>query len=148
MAEKLRDRVLENLATGSALGFLTLIIAVLSLVELSRSVVVEKDSFAEGSASVVMKSRVDDPDFDRVYEIREASRLTYGVVFAGRSRDASALFGATFSPKGELRDLKLIGSCSSRLPGDAKEALASFVGAEEALDRAAKAAIAAAEGDS
>jgi hypothetical protein len=148
MSEKMREKILENLAAGSALGFLTLLIAVFSIVVDSRSVAAEKDALAGSAASVVAFGRVDDPDFDRVYAIRESAGSSYGVVLSERSSGASALFGAIFSPKGELRELRLLGSCSSRLPTDAKDALASFMGSEDALARAANAATAAAEADS
>jgi hypothetical protein len=148
MTDKIRRKVLENLAVGSALGFLTLLTAVFSIIVDSRSIASEKDALAESAAPVVALGRVDDPDFDRVFAIRESSGTLYGVVFYRRSSEASALFGAIFSPKGELREVKLIGSCSSRLPKDAKDALDSFVGSEDTLARAAIAARVAAEADS
>jgi len=148
MSEKMREKILENLAAGSALGFLTLLIAVFSIVVDSRSIAWEKDALAISAASVVALGRVDDPDFDRVYAIRESAGSSYGVVFSKRSSRASALFGATFSPKGELRELMLLGSCSSRLPTNPKDALDSFTGSEATLSRAANAAATAAEADS
>lgn len=144
MTDKPRETVLENLAAASALGFLALLLAILSIVVDSRNAAAEKAALARQSATVAAVKRIADPDFARVYEVKDGQSDSFGVVFPGRSRDSSAVFAAIFSPKGELRELRIVGSCSSRLPDDPKDALAVFPGAEDTLDRAAKAAISAA----
>jgi hypothetical protein len=139
MAVNVGEKIVENLAVGLALGFLTLIVAALSLVADARSIAAERGALAPAPASTIIATRVVDPSFDRIYEIHDASGLQYGVVLALRSPDDSALLGAIFSPRGELRDLRYLGACSSRLPSNAKEALGGFAGANEALNRAADA---------
>jgi hypothetical protein len=141
-----RKKIAENLAVALALGFLTLIVAALSLLADARESAAEKEAFAPAPAATTALSRIDDPSFDRVYQIHDASGISYGTVLALRSPDDSALVGAIFSPQGELRDLRILGSCASRLPADAKEALGDFVGADEALNRAADAVRQAAGG--
>jgi hypothetical protein len=148
MTNHARDAILESLAVGSALGFLTLLLAVMSIVNDSRIVANEEAALARPDASVLVLSRTPDPGFGRIYAIKESSGPSYGAVFSGRSRDASAVFAAIFSPKGELRELRLVGSCAARLPEDARNAVDSLPGAEETLERASKAAMAAAEADS
>jgi hypothetical protein len=146
MAGKMREMIVENLAVASALGFLALIVAALALVDDSRSVAAESGALAAPSATAIVASRVDDPAFDRIYEIKDASGLAFGTVLALRSQGGSALFGAVFTPQGKLRELRLLGSCASRLPSDAKEALGAFAGSEAALARAAEAVVSAAGG--
>jgi hypothetical protein len=148
MPDAIRDKIKENLAVGAALGVLTLMVALLSVVADSSSTSFEKAAFTAAAENVAVASRVDDPDFRYVYLVRGTAENTYGVVFSERSRDASALFSALFSTQGELRELKLLGSCASRLPEDARAALDSIAGLGDTLDRAAKAARAAAEADS
>jgi hypothetical protein len=139
VAIKVRERIVENLAVGLALGFLTLIVVALSLFADSRSVAAEIQALTPDTTSTIALGRIDDPSFDRIYEIRGASGLSYGVVLSFRSPDDSAIVGAIFSPRGELRGLRFLGACASRLPEDVKDALVNFVGADEALNRAADA---------
>jgi hypothetical protein len=142
----MREKIVENLAVGTAIGFLALIVAALSLVAASRSSAAEREAIAPASASAVALAGLDDPSFDRIYEIRNAGALTYGAVLSLRSPDDSALIAAIFSPRGELRELRYLGACASRLPAEANEALDGFVGAAEALSRAAEAVRSAARG--
>ena len=139
MAETFRERLVENLAVGSAIGALAVIVAGLSLFAASRSSAAEREALAPAPLVAVAVAKVDDPAFDRIYEIRNADAVSYGAVLALRSPDDSALVGAVFSPRGELRELRYLGSCASRLPDDPRDALAGFVGAEAALSRAAEA---------
>jgi hypothetical protein len=148
MPVAIQDKIKENLAVGAALGVLTLLISLLSIFTDSGSSSFERDAFAGAAPNVAVASRVDDPDFKYVYLVRGSAGTSYGVVFSERSRDATALFSALFSTQGELRELKLLGSCASRLPEDARAALDSIAGLGDTLDRAAKAAMAAAEADS
>jgi hypothetical protein len=139
VALKVSGKIVENLAVGTALGFLTLIVAALSLVADARSIASERDALSLAPLSATIAVRVDDPSFDRIYEMHDASGLSYGAVLALRSPDDSALVQAKFSPSGELRDLRYLGACSSRLPSDVHEAVSGFTGADEALNRAADA---------
>jgi hypothetical protein len=141
----MRGIIKENLIVGAALGLLTLMAALLSVFADSKEAAFERGSLPDASSTIVAAERVDDPAFHRVYTIRSASGTAYGVVFSERSRDSSAIFGATFSPKGELRDLKVLGSCTARLPDDAREAIDSLDDQGRALDRAARAVLAVAE---
>jgi hypothetical protein len=142
----MRERIVENLAVGSAIGFLALIVAALSLVAAARSSAAERAAIAPEPASAIALSGVDDPSFDRIYEISNAGAHTYGAVLSLRSPGGSALIAAIFSPRGELRELRYLGACASRLPEDANEALGGFGGAAEALSRAAEAVRSAARG--
>jgi hypothetical protein len=146
MAATMREKIVENLAVGAAIGFLALIVAALSLVAASRSSAAEREAIAPAPASSLALGSVDDPSFDRIYEIRSAGGLAYGAVLSLRSPDDSALVAAIFSPRGELRELRYLGACASRLPADANEALGGFVGATEAVNRAAEAVRSAARG--
>jgi hypothetical protein len=148
MATKLRDMIVESLAIGSALGFLTLILVALSLLSDSRTIDMERNALAPPPASASVALSVDDPSFDRIFAINDASGPSYGVVFSFRSPDDSALERATFSQRGELQDIQYLGACASRLPSNAKESLDGFVGANEALHRAADAVRSAAHGSS
>jgi hypothetical protein len=148
MAVTLRDRIKESLAIGAAIGVLTMVVALLSIMVDSASEVFERTTLAEPSGSVVATKKVDDPYFRRVYALKNDSGPSFGLVFSARSRDASAIFGAVYSPKGELRSLKIIGTCTPRLPGDARAALDYIEGSERILDRASKAVISAAEAGS
>jgi hypothetical protein len=146
MALETREKIIENLAVGLALGFLTLTVAALSLVADSHSIVAEGGALAIAPASAIVASSVYDQSFDRVFSINDTSGLSFGAVMAFRSSDDSALVRARFSPKGELLDLRYLGACASRLPADVKDALGEFVGAAEALSRAAEAVRSAARG--
>jgi hypothetical protein len=139
VAIQLKGKVAENLAVGSALGVLTFLVAALSIFADSRVGAVERDALAPAATSAIAANRIDDPAFDRLYSITDASGGSYGAVITLRSPDSSALIGATFSPKGELRGLRILGACSSRLPADPKESLGRFVGSDGTLDRAANA---------
>lgn len=139
MATKMREKIVESLAVGLALGFLTLILVALSLLADSNSITAECRALASAPASAAIASSVDDPSFDRVYAIHDASGLSYGIIFSFRSPDDSALVRAIYSPRGELQDISYLGACAGRLPEDAKDALGSFVGANEAMNRAVEA---------
>jgi hypothetical protein len=137
MAIDRRERLIENLAVASALGFLTLIVAALSLAADSRATALEREAlFPEGAASVVA-GRADDPCFDRFYRIAGDAGPAYATMVALRSPSGTALFGARFAPDGELRDLRFLGSCSSRIPTGPRGLEAGFPGADAALGRAA-----------
>jgi len=138
MADTIREKIVENLAVGSAVGFLVLVVAALALVSSSRSSIEEGEALAPSSSAIAPNS-VDDPAFDRVYKMINAGVVTYGAVLTIRSPEASALVGAIFSPNGELRELRYLGACASRLPAEAKDAIAGFVDADDALERAAEA---------
>jgi hypothetical protein len=144
VALKARERIVENLAVAAALGLLALLAAAMSLIADSRSAAAERAAFAPSPAAIA--GRADDPAFERVYSIASGAGRAFGVVLSLRSPDSSALFGAVFSPRGELRDIRILGGCSSRLPDDAMDALGLFAGAEDALARAADAVRAAARG--
>jgi hypothetical protein len=146
VAETMRERIVENLAVASAIGFLALIVAALSLFAASRASAAEREALAPSPASAISLSGVDDPAFDRIYAIRNDGALTFGAVLSLRSPDSSALVGAIFSPQGELRELRYLGACASRLPADLKAALGGFVGADESLNRAAEAVRTASRG--
>jgi hypothetical protein len=147
MAGDMRGMIKENIIVGAALGLLTLMAALLSVFADSKEAAFERASLPSPSSTIVAAERVDDPAFHRVYTLRSSAGTAYGVVFSERSRDSSAIFGAVFSPKGELRELKILGSCAARLPEDAREALDSLDEQGQALDRAAKAVQAVAEAD-
>jgi hypothetical protein len=144
VALKARERIVENLAVAAALGLLALLAAAMSLIADSRSAAAERAAFAPYTAALA--SRVDDPAFERVFSIASGAGSAFGIVLSLRSPDASALFGAVFTPRGELREIRILGGCSSRLPDDAKGALGLFAGAEDALARAAEAVRSAARG--
>jgi hypothetical protein len=129
-----RERIIENLAVASALGFLALIVATLSLVADARAVAEERALLApEGST---LAGRAGGPFFDRVYRIQGDSGQYYSMAISLRSPSGSALVAAHFTTKGELLELHLLGSCASRLPGSSKALLASFPGADAILSRA------------
>jgi hypothetical protein len=128
-----RQTIVENLALASALGFLAIIVAVVSLAADSSSAAAERSSLDSGGAAPAI--RVDDPSFDRLFSIRADSGPGYGAMLALRSPQGTALVGAVFSSSGELAEIRLLGSCSSRLP---KDLAAEFPGAAETLARAAE----------
>jgi hypothetical protein len=134
MAADKRQIIVENLALASAIGFLALVVAAVSLAADSSSVAAERSSFAAGGAAA-LALRVDDPSFDRLFSIQADSGLSYGSILAFRSPRGSALVRAVFTPRGELTEIRLLGSCSSRLP---KDLAGEFPGASETLARAAE----------
>jgi len=131
-----RERIIENLAVASALGFLTLIVATASLVVDSRSLAEEQALIAPAETSLAIAGRAGDAFFDRVYKIKGDAGPVYALMINLRSSSGSAWAAARFSPKGELLELRLLGSCASRLPTDAQGLLASFPDAEGVLRRA------------
>lgn len=139
MARDRRERLVENLAVASALGFLALVIAVISLAADAREAAQERSALSAGAGDgLSLAGRARDPSFDRFFQVQGEAGATFAVVLALRSADASALVAARFSAKGELRELRLLGSPSSRLPADPKELAAAFPGADESLRRAAQ----------
>jgi hypothetical protein len=148
MPEGLRRRIKESLAVAALVGALTLLAALPAAFEDSRSAAIERSELAGATSTVVATSGVYDPDFRRVHSIRNAAGTSYGIVFSARSSEAAAIFGATFSPKGELRSLRILGASSSRLPDEPMGAIDAIEGAGETLGRAARAAAAVAEAGS
>jgi len=144
MIEATRDKMRENLIAGAAVGLLALALAFFALLEGSRSAAFEAAALRSSPASVV--TEVNLPS-GRAFKVADASGSGYGVVFSAASEDASAIFAAVFAPSGELRKLKIVGSCSSRLPESANEALDSIAGAHSALEQAKGIAMAAAEAE-
>jgi hypothetical protein len=141
-----RERVIENLAVASALGFLSLIVASIFLFVDSRAVREERRLLAPPGSSLAIAGRAGDPSFDRVYKVQGDG--SYALAMNLRSASGAAIAALRFTPKGELQELRLLGSCASRLPADAKGLLASFPGAEDALGRAAEFARALGSGGS
>ena len=137
MAQTRRERAIENLALASALGFLALVLAAISLGSDSRAAAKEREALSPTGAALEVVGRAQDPSFDRVYLVRADSNASYATVLTLRSPSCAVLVGASFSPKGELRELRYLGGPASRLPANAKDALRYFPGASEALDRAA-----------
>ena len=155
MAFDKRDRIMENLAVAAALGFLTLIVAALALVADSSAVAYERSALAPpaGSVTVLASSRVDDPAFTRMYRLQDGNDSYYGAVVSIRSAMyGTALIAASFSSKGEVKDLRLLGASADRLPAALSDIFAAFDGAGEALIRARSSAralaLAATEGQS
>ena len=143
----MRNTIQENIVVGALVGALVLILSLFSLFVDARMAETEKIALTKSSASIVAERRGGSPDFPRIYAIQDTSDKSYGVVFSARSSMASGIFAAVYSPTGELKELRLIGTCSSRLPEDSRAALDSIVGSEEMLERARDAA-AAMEADS
>jgi len=137
MAVDKRERAMENLAVASVLGFLAFIVGALSFAADSNSIAVERAAFDQDGRVVVLAGHADDPAFDRVFRIQSDSSLAFGAVLTFRSPQGSALVGALFSPDGDLLELRLLGSCASRLPEKAQDLIGAFPGAGEALARAA-----------
>lgn len=137
MAQDKRERIMENLAVAAVLGLLALIVGAFSVAADSSSVASERSAFDGDGSAVALAGRADDPAFDRVFRIRSASGLSFGAVLTLRSPQGSALVGASFSSDGELLELRLLGSCVSRLPEKPQDMIGEFPGAGEALARAA-----------
>jgi hypothetical protein len=133
-----KGRVLENLAIASAIGFLALLLATMTLVVDSRETAEERAYLSIFGDDLRLVSRVDDPDFDRIFSIQGPSGPSYGAVLSLRSREGGALIGAAFTPQGELRKLSLLGSCMPRLPEAEDELIMAFEGGSEALARIAE----------
>ena len=133
-----RKKTIENLAMAATLGFIALVVAVISLIGDSRAMADERLALAPSSAIVVVAGRADDPCFDRIYRIQADTGVSYATVITFRSPSGAALIGAWYTQKGELQELRLLGSCSSRLPSTIRELLANFPGAEAVVGRAAE----------
>lgn len=133
MALYKREKMIENLAIAAALGFLALMVAAISLAADSR-VVAEERSVLPGGVAVA--GRADDPSFDRFYRFQSAAGPAYLAVIILRSPSGAALVAATYSPKGELQELRFLGSCATRLPTNARDLISAFPGADEAIGRA------------
>jgi hypothetical protein len=135
-----RDRMLENIAVASALGFLALLVAGISLTTDFHAQEVEISALSSNpSAVTIVANHVGDPAFDRVYKITEASGFSYGAVLSLRSTDCSALVAARFSRQGELKSLRLITSPSARLPTETGDLVSRFSDTEATLGRVAEA---------
>jgi hypothetical protein len=139
MAAGKREKMMENLAMASVLGFLAFVVGAASLAAESNSESADRAVLARAGASIGLASRSDDPSFDRVFRIQDDSTVSFGAVLTFRSPKGSALVGARFSKKGELLGLSFIGSCSSRLPPRPQDIVGEFPGADESLARAANA---------
>ena len=148
MAFDRRTKVLENLASSSVLGFITLLIGAISLALDSRIVAEELSVLAPSGAIVAVASRVDDPSFDRIYRIQIDGVFSYASVLSFRSSSGTALVGAWFTSTGELRELRFLGSCAPRLPSTIRNLIAEFHGAETVIGRATDAARRLAKGTS
>jgi hypothetical protein len=136
VARDSRERVVENMAIASALGFLAHIVATISLAVDSRAMDQERSVLAV-NGSIALAGRANDACFDRVYGIQSEAGISYATVVTFRSPAGVALIGARFTPKGEVQELRFLGSCSSRLPASASGIISEFPGAAEAIDRAA-----------
>jgi len=132
-----RERIIENLAVASALGFLTLVIAALFLVVDARASAEERFLLSPSGSGLALAGRAGDPVFDRVYRLQGDDGLSYALVLQFRGSTGAAQVAARLSPKGELQELRLLGSCLSRLPGGGKPLLSAFPGSEAVLARAA-----------
>jgi hypothetical protein len=130
-----RERVIENMAVASAFGFLSLIVASIFLFVDSRAMGEERRLLAPAGSSLSMAGRAEDPCFDRAYKIQGDG--SYALALNLRSSSGAAIVALRLSPKGELQELRLLGSCASRLSADSKMLLASFPSGDDALDRAA-----------
>lgn len=137
MAVNKRDRIVENLAVAAALGLLALIVALVSLAADSRAVATERSALASAGATVTLAGHSDYPSYNRIYRIQTDAGFSYGIVFTFRSPVGSALVGAIFSPKGELLELRLLGSCASRLPTNPRDILGEFPATDRDISRAA-----------
>ena len=137
MAIDKREKIIENLAVASALGFLALIVAALSLVLDSRVSAQERVALVPEGTPTVLVGRADDPCFNRFYAVNDNSSLSFATVLTLRAPSGAALFGARFSPKGALQDLRFLGSCASRVPTDSRGLGTEFPEADSAISRAA-----------
>lgn len=138
MAANKREKMMENLAVASVLGFLAFVVGAASLFTDSNSEANERAAFARDSVSISLATHSDDPSFDRIYRIQGAT-VSFGAVLNFRSPEGSALVGARFSKTGELLGLNLLGSCNSRLPAGPQDLVDMFPGADQSLARAANA---------
>jgi hypothetical protein len=136
MATNKRAKIIENLIIAAALGFLALIVALLSLAVDSSAIAEEGDALAPSGATVVIASRADNPYFKRIYKIQTDAGLSYAAVITLRSSSGAALVGAWFTSKGELQKLRLLGSCASWLPSNIRELISEFPDADAAFGRA------------
>jgi hypothetical protein len=143
MAPDKRERIIENLAVASALGFLALLVAVVSLFVDSRSLAEERALLEVQGSSLSIAGRAGDPCFDVVYKTQGA----YVMAIHLRASKGAAILAARFSSQGELQELRLLGSCSSRIGTGIKGILASLPGGEETLIRAAEYARSLANGN-
>jgi hypothetical protein len=132
-----REIIIENLAVASVLGFLTLIIAVLSFVVDAHGAVEERQALAPAGAAIVLVGNAGDPSFDRVYQIQAGADRSFSTVITLRSSGGAALVAARFASSGDLQELRFLGSCASRLPADPWDLVAEYPGADAILGRAA-----------
>lgn len=128
--------MIENLAVASALGFLALVVAAISLAVDSREVADEVRVLVSAGAEGNLEGRCDDPSFCRMYRIQSEAGYIYATILTLRSTQGAFLVGATFSSKGELQGLRYIGSCASRQASDPRELVDAIPGASDALSRA------------
>ncbi len=136
MALDKRERIIENLAVASALGLLALVVGVVSFFADSRVAAEERAALAPAGASIALAGRSDDPTFGRFYLIQADSGPAYAAVITLRSAAGSALIAARFTPRGEVMDLRFLGSCASRLSQDPKNLALDFPDVDEVLARA------------
>lgn len=139
MADK-RETLVENLAVAAAIGALVLLVAALSLVVYAGVTAQEGSSLAAfySGSSPQLALKVDDPAFERIFSLRKDSGNLYGTVVSLRGNGASALVGALYSPKGELRELHILDSFGDSLSGDERELASRFPDTEQVLARAAE----------
>ncbi len=140
MARTRKERLVEGLAVASALGFLALVVAIVSLAAEASAAAVERGALADqfSAAGRELAARAGEPGFDRMYRLKAEGAASYAAVIALRSPEASALVAARFGADGGLQDLRLLGSCSSGLPSDPKGLAARFPDAAETLRRASR----------
>jgi hypothetical protein len=132
-----RERIIENLAVASALGFLVLVMAALSLASDARAGALERAALSPADATrASLAGRADDPNFRRFYSLRGDTGISFATVISLRSPSGSALVGVRFSAKGELQELRFLGSCAARSPTEASGIADAYPGAEAAIARA------------
>jgi hypothetical protein len=131
-----RERLIENLALASALGFLALILAAASLAADARDLAAQRSALGPAASNAVLAARAADPSFDLIFRLSGGDSAAFAAVITLRSPMGAALVAATFSNRGELEELRLLGSCASRLPTEAQELATAFPDADEAFSRA------------
>jgi hypothetical protein len=141
MAQGRREALVENLALASVVGFIVVVVAAVSLLSDSRSSAEEGAALAAAfsASGAELKTRVEDPCLERIFELRSGGALSYGTIIALRSPDSSILIGARFSSKGELRGLARMDRALDSGDEELRDGIDRIPGAEEALERAASA---------
>ncbi len=130
---------MESLAVASVVGLLVFMVGAISFAADAGTIAEERAAFSQAGTTVTLAGRSSDSSFERIYRIKSDAGVSFGALLALRSSAASAILGAVFSPQGELLDLSLVGSCSSRLPAKREALQDELFGADDAIARAADA---------